>query len=153
MAQLSKQPNDIKGTLTDCQLPNYSDMSDNETSRATTPVKSPPFKSRPNFKTHKIVEDSYTIKYARRIHITKWFTGIPMNTFILDFATPYLHLVLKFGYMRLPVAPFISNRLGCFQCQKYGHHQSNRGSTVCCANCEHTVYIMGTSKIQVLPDV
>ncbi|XP_055924720.1 uncharacterized protein LOC129956800 [Argiope bruennichi] len=48
---------------------------------------------------------------------------------------PTLPEVVKIGYLRLKVRPFIPNPLRCFQCQRFGHSKIACRGTLTCARC------------------
>lgn len=62
------------------------------------------------------------------------------GTFVITFDLPEVPRVLKAGYLRLEVRPFIPDPIRCFSCQKFGHMKTScRGVAMCgrCAEKDH----------------
>jgi hypothetical protein len=57
------------------------------------------------------------------------------HSIILTFSNNQLPPNIKAGYMNIKVQRYIPNPLRCFNCQKYGHHQSNCKQAKTCAKC------------------
>jgi hypothetical protein len=57
------------------------------------------------------------------------------RTIILTFAKNHLPDNIKAGYMNIKVEPYIPNPLRCFNCQKFGHHQTTCRQRKTCAKC------------------
>ncbi|XP_055928215.1 uncharacterized protein LOC129959418 [Argiope bruennichi] len=75
------------------------------------------------------------VTHVRRIAIQR--DGQLLNTkhLILTFNSPKLPDLIKAGYMKLPVRPYISYPLRCFKCHRFGHSKSNCRRTLTCARC------------------
>ena len=64
-----------------------------------------------------------SVTAARRITIFRDNVKRNTNTIMLTFNTSILPRVLKVGYLKVPVEMYIPNRLQCYACFKYGHHE------------------------------
>ncbi|XP_055940889.1 uncharacterized protein LOC129971293 [Argiope bruennichi] len=73
--------------------------------------------------------------HVRRISIRRDGQLLPTKHLVLTFQMPTLPEVVKIGYMRLKVRPFIPNPLRCFQCQRFGHPKIACRGTLTCARC------------------
>lgn len=85
--------------------------------------------------------EPYTVSTAKRITYRRDGKEMPTNAFLLTFDTPTLPTEVRVSYLQLKMQPYIPNPLRCFNCQKYGHHNSNCRSQATCANCgslDHT---------------
>ena len=78
----------------------------------------------------------------KRISIKKNGKYIETNTYILSFNAPSTPNQIKIGFERVNVEKYIPNPLRCFNCQKFGHHQTKCTKPPTCMNCgvdgEHT---------------
>ena len=73
---------------------------------------------------------------VRRISFSKDNNRIPTNTLVLTFSNPTLPKTIKVGYLVVKVAVYIPNPLRCFDCQKFGHHESKCKSPIWrCGKC------------------
>lgn len=74
---------------------------------------------------------------CKRFKIKKDHGMIETNTLLLTFNTISVPKSLKIFYRIIPVDVYVPNPLRCFNCQKFGHHESNcpedPGSV--CENC------------------
>ncbi len=62
---------------------------------------------------------------VKRFKIKKGETQIETNTLLLTFNSDTLPKTLKIFYRLIPVDIYIPNPLRCFQCQRFGHHESS----------------------------
>ena len=72
---------------------------------------------------------------VRRISFSKDGKRIPTNTLVLTFNNPKLPFNIKVGYLIVRVQVYIPNPLRCFDCQKFGHHESSCTNTHICGRC------------------
>jgi len=75
------------------------------------------------------------VSEVKRITIRKNDQLIDTNTYILTFNTPKPPPKLKIGYMMERVETYIPNPLRCYNCQKYGHHESRCTRKKICKKC------------------
>ena len=61
---------------------------------------------------------------VKQITIHRNQETINTNTYIFTFDTPHVPKELKVGYNLVKVSPYIPNPLRCYNCQKFGHHES-----------------------------
>lgn len=62
------------------------------------------------------------------------------GTFVITFDIPDIPSVLKAGYLKLEVRPFVPDPIRCFSCQRFGHMKTScRGVAMCgrCAEKDH----------------
>ncbi|XP_062585833.1 uncharacterized protein LOC134247496 [Saccostrea cucullata] len=59
----------------------------------------------------------------------------PTNTYLLTFGIPILPTSIKVGLYNMKVEMFVPNPLRCFECQRFGHGQSNCKSSETCFRC------------------
>ena len=62
---------------------------------------------------------------VKRFKIKKEYSLVETNTILLTFNTSTLPSNVKIFYRIIPVELYIPNPLRCFNCQKFGHHESN----------------------------
>ena len=62
---------------------------------------------------------------CKRFKIKKDGKLIETNTLLLTFNSPTIPKTLGIFYRFIPVELYIPNPLRCFNCQKFGHHESN----------------------------
>ena len=74
---------------------------------------------------------------VKRISIKKNGQTIKTNTYVLTFGTPILPKVIKVAYQVIKVEVYIPNPLRCFQCQRFGHHESKCRADPACNRCGH----------------
>lgn len=72
---------------------------------------------------------------VRRISFSKDGRRIPTNTLVLTFSNPKLPTSIKVGYLLVKVQVYIPNPLRCFDCQRFGHHESQCKEEIRCGNC------------------
>ena len=72
---------------------------------------------------------------VKRITIHRNQETINTNTYIFTFDTPHVPKELKVGYNLVKVSPYIPNPLRCYNCQKYGHHESKCLKPTVCKKC------------------
>ncbi|GBM11524.1 hypothetical protein AVEN_240662-1 [Araneus ventricosus] len=72
---------------------------------------------------------------ARRISMKRDGKLIPTQHVILTFSTTELPRSIKAGYLSCPVEQYISNPVGCFKCQIFGHSQQACKGSKICAKC------------------
>ena len=72
---------------------------------------------------------------VRRISFTKESRRIPTNTLVLTFNNPKLPSTIKVCYLIVKVQVYIPNPLRCFDCQKFGHHESSCTNQMICGRC------------------
>ena len=65
------------------------------------------------------------VTHVKRFKIRKNNEFINTNTLLLTFNTVVAPKTLKFFYEIIPVDLYVPNPLRCFNCQKFGHHESN----------------------------
>ena len=74
---------------------------------------------------------------CKRFMVKKNNETVETNTLLLTFNTVTIPKSLKIFYRIVPVDVYVSNPLRCFNCQRFGHHETNcpvdRGYV--CANC------------------
>ena len=79
---------------------------------------------------------SQEVSSVRRISFSKDGNRIPTNTIVLTFSNPNLPKTIKVGYLVVKVAVYIPNPLRCFDCQKFGHHETKCNSPIWrCGKC------------------
>ena len=71
----------------------------------------------------------------KRISIKRNEETINTNTFILTFNKSSLPKELKVGYNLIKVNPYIPNPLRCYNCQKFGHHETKCLKSPVCKKC------------------
>ena len=71
---------------------------------------------------------------VRRINVHRDGALKPTNTFVFTFDSPVLPANVKIGFVQAKVV-FIPNRLRCYKCQVFGHHENKCGRQVICVNC------------------
>ena len=62
---------------------------------------------------------------AKRFKIKKDYSFVETNTVLLTFNSATIPANLKIFYRIIPVELYIPNPLRCFNCQKFGHHESS----------------------------
>ena len=62
---------------------------------------------------------------VKRFKIKKEYSLVDTNTILLTFNSAILPANLKIFYRIIPVELYIPNPLRCFNCQRFGHHESN----------------------------
>ena len=62
---------------------------------------------------------------VKRFKIKKDYSLVETNTLLLTFNSANLPTNVKIFYRIIPVELYIPNPLRCFNCQKFGHHESN----------------------------
>ena len=72
---------------------------------------------------------------VKRITIHRNQETINTNTYIFTFDTPHVPKELKVGYNLVKVSPYIPNPLRCYNCQKFGHHESKCLKPTVCKKC------------------
>ena len=65
------------------------------------------------------------VTYVKRFKIKKNGELVNTNTLLLTFNTVVAPQTLKIFYQIIPVDLYVPNPLRCFNCQKFGHHESN----------------------------
>ena len=80
---------------------------------------------------------------CKRFRIKKDNVRVDTNMLLLTFNTTTLPQNIKIFYRTVPVEQFIPNPLGCFNCQKFGHHEDNCkliDAVICdrCGESKHT---------------
>jgi hypothetical protein len=75
---------------------------------------------------------------VRRINAFRNGGKVPTDTLILTFARPTLPTSIKAGYLSIKTEHYLPNPLKCFNCQKFGHHQSKCTREKVCARCGTT---------------
>ena len=63
------------------------------------------------------------VTHVKRFKIRKNNEFINTNTLLLTFNTVVAPKTLRFFYEIIPVDLYVPNRLRCFNCQKFGHHE------------------------------
>ena len=71
----------------------------------------------------------------KRISIKRNDEIINTNTYIVTFNKSSLPKELKVGYNLIKVNPYIPNPLRCFNCQKFGHHETKCLKSPVCKKC------------------
>ena len=72
---------------------------------------------------------------VKRITIKRNDDIINTNTYIFTFNTSQAPTELKVGYNIIQVNPYIPNLLRCYNCQKFGHHESKCLKSPICKKC------------------
>ena len=72
---------------------------------------------------------------VRRISFSKEGKRIPTNTLVLTFNNPKLPTTIKVGYLIVKIQVYIPNPLRCFDCQKFGHHETSCTNQMICGRC------------------
>ena len=72
---------------------------------------------------------------VKRITINRNQETVNTNTYIFTFNTPHVPKELKVGYNLIKVNPYIPNPLRCYNCQKFGHHESKCLKPTVCKKC------------------
>jgi hypothetical protein len=72
---------------------------------------------------------------AQNITIVKEGDKVKTNAIILTFATPSIPTSIRAGFLVLRVTPYVPNPLRCFNCQRFGHHQTNCNRNKTCPKC------------------
>ena len=75
------------------------------------------------------------VTHVKHIMSKRETSVLPTNTFILTFGKPTPPKYIRVAYLNIPVEPFVPNPLRCFNCQKFGHGQSNCSHNPVCARC------------------
>ena len=78
---------------------------------------------------------SQGVSNVKRISIKRDGEIINTNTYIFTFNRSQLPKELKVGYNLLKVTPYIPNPLRCYNCQKFGHHESKCLKPPVCKKC------------------
>ena len=65
------------------------------------------------------------VTHVKRFKIKKNGELVNTNTLLLTFNTVETPKTLKIFYQIIPVDLYVPNPLRCFNCQKFGHHESN----------------------------
>ena len=78
---------------------------------------------------------SQGVSDIKRISIKRDGEIINTNTYIFTFNRSQLPKELKVGYNLLKVIPYIPNPLRCYNCQKFGHHESKCLKPPVCKKC------------------
>ena len=79
---------------------------------------------------------SQEVSAVRRISFSKDGNRIPTNTIVLTFSNPTLPKTIRVGYLVVKVNVYIPNPLRCFDCQKFGHHETKCKSPIMrCGKC------------------
>ena len=71
----------------------------------------------------------------KRISIKRNEETIKTNTYIITFNKSSLPKELKVGYNLIKVSPYIPNPLRCYNCQKFGHHETKCLKSPVCKKC------------------
>ena len=72
---------------------------------------------------------------VKRITINRNQETITTNTYIFTFNTSQVPKEIKVGYNLIKVNPYIPNPLRCYNCQKFGHHESKCLKPTVCKKC------------------
>ena len=72
---------------------------------------------------------------VERISIKRGDEIINTNTYIFTFNLSIAPKELKLGYNLLKVSPYVPNPLRCYNCQKFGHHESKCLKPPVCKKC------------------
>ena len=72
---------------------------------------------------------------VKRITINRNQETITTNTYIFTFNTSQVQKEIKVGYNLIKVNPYIPNPLRCYNCQKFGHHESKCLKPTVCKKC------------------
>ena len=72
---------------------------------------------------------------VKRISIKRNEETINTNTYIFSFNKPQLPKEIKVGYNNIKVSPYIPNPLRCYNCQKFGHHETKCLKSPVCKKC------------------
>ena len=78
---------------------------------------------------------SQRVSDVKRITINRNQETINTNTYILTFNTSQVPTEIKVGYNLIKVSPYIPNPLRCYNCQKFGHHESKCLKAPVCKRC------------------
>ena len=78
---------------------------------------------------------SQKVSHVRRIKVKRDGNLCNTNTFVITFNQPNLPSTIKVGFQVVRVDVYIPNPLRCFNCQKFGHHESNCRQKKRCAFC------------------
>ena len=65
------------------------------------------------------------VTYVKRFKIRRNNELVNTNTLLLTFNTVVPSKSLKIFYQIIPVEVYVPNPLRCFNCQRFGHHESN----------------------------
>ena len=87
------------------------------------------------------------VSEIKRISVTRDGKRVPTHTYILTFKSCVLPSVVKVGYLRVPVDPYIPNPLRCYKCQRFGHHRERCRSHEVCARCGGNDHSDGTCQL------
>ena len=68
---------------------------------------------------------SQGVNAVKRFTIKKNYETIPTNTLLLTFNSVTVPKSLKIFYRVIPVEIYVPNPLRCFNCQRFGHHESD----------------------------
>ena len=72
---------------------------------------------------------------VKRISIKRNEEIINTNTYIFSFNKPQLTKEIKVGYNIIKVSQYIPNPLRCYNCQKFGHHETKCLKSPVCKKC------------------
>ena len=72
---------------------------------------------------------------VKRISIKRNDEIINTNTYIFTFNRSQVPKELKVGYNIIKIDPYIPNPLRCYNCQKFGHHESKCLKSAICKKC------------------
>ena len=79
------------------------------------------------------------VLHVRRFNVKRNGTVFPTNTFIFFFNVPKQPDYVRVGFHRCKVDTYILNRLRCYHCQQYGHHESRCNRDPVYGNCAEKV--------------
>ena len=72
---------------------------------------------------------------VKRISIKRNDEIINTNTYIFTFNKSQLPKEIKVGYNIIKINPYIPNPLRCYNCQKFGHHETKCVKSAVCKKC------------------
>ena len=72
---------------------------------------------------------------VKRISIKRNDEIINTNTYIFTFSRSQLPKEIKVGYNLIKINPYIPNPLRCYNCQKFGHHETKCVKSAVCKKC------------------
>ena len=72
---------------------------------------------------------------VKRISIKRNDEIINTNTYIFTFNKSQLPKEIKVGYSLIKINPYIPNPLRCYNCQKFGHHETKCIKSAVCKKC------------------
>ena len=76
---------------------------------------------------------------VKRISIKRNDEIINTNTYIFTFNKSQLPKEIKVGYSLIKINPYIPNPLRCYNCQKFGHHETKCIKSAVCKKCGERV--------------